>query len=71
MYLGVKDKQLRYYNSAGELVATPEEEAQQERKKAEQERVRAQLEQEKAEQERARAEKLAAQLRALGIEPDI
>jgi Uma2 family endonuclease len=45
--------------------------SEQERQRAEQERQRAEQEQAKSEQERKRAERLAAQLRALGIEPDL
>jgi Uma2 family endonuclease len=44
--------------------------AEQERQRAEQERQRAMQERERATQADARAEKLAAQLRALGIEPE-
>lgn len=44
--------------------------AEQERVRAEQERVRADQEYGRAEQEHSRAERLAAQLRALGIEPE-
>jgi len=44
--------------------------AEQERQRAEQERQRAEQERQRAEQERQRAERLAAQLRALGIEPE-
>jgi hypothetical protein len=44
--------------------------AEQERRRAEQERERAEQERERAEQERERAERLAVQLRALGIDPD-
>jgi len=46
------------------------ERAEQERERAEQERERAEQERERAEQERERAERMAAQLRALGIEPE-
>ncbi len=56
-----------------ELAAESERErqrAQQERQRAEQERRRAEREQEQAQQEHQRAERLAAQLRALGIEPE-
>ncbi|AFY31418.1 Uma2 family endonuclease [Calothrix sp. PCC 7507] len=52
---------LRFYNRAGTLVLLPEEAAITE---VEQER-------QKAEQERQKAERLTAQLRALGIEPDV
>ncbi len=45
-------------------------EYQRERQRVEQERVRADQEQQRAEQARQRAERPAAQLRALGIDPD-
>ena len=44
--------------------------AQREQQRAEQEFLRAEQEQAKSEQERQRAERLAAKLRALGIDPD-
>jgi Uma2 family endonuclease len=44
--------------------------AQQERQRAQQERERAEQEHQRAQQEHQRAERLAAQLRALGIEPE-
>jgi hypothetical protein len=47
-----------------------QQQAEQERERAEQERERAEQAQQQAEQERERAERLAAQLRALGIEPE-
>ena len=52
---------LRFYDSAGNLVLLPEEQAQQQ---AEQEKQR-------AEQEKQRAERLAARLRALGEDPEL
>jgi hypothetical protein len=75
---------LRWCDKAGQLMLTGQEatakerqraeqeqqRAEQERQRAEQEQQRAEQEQQRAEQERQRAEKLAAQLRALGIEPD-
>jgi hypothetical protein len=45
--------------------------AEQERQKAEQERQKAEQERQKAEQERQKTEKLIAQLRALGVEPEL
>jgi GAF domain-containing protein len=45
--------------------------AEQEHQRAEQEHQRAEQERQRAEQERQRAERLAAQLRAAGIEPDL
>jgi len=51
---------LRFYDREGNLVLLPEEAAQQRAEQAEQ----------LAEQERQRAERLAAQLRAMGVDPD-
>jgi hypothetical protein len=46
------------------------ERAHQERQRAHQERQRAQQERQQAQQERERADRLAAKLRALGVDPD-
>jgi hypothetical protein len=64
LYLGVQAGVLRYFNADGNLVLTPEEEAEQAQLQAEQ----AQLQAQEAE---ARAARLAEQLRALGIEPEV
>ena len=56
LYLGVHDGQLRYFGQDGELIATSAETAL--------------AEMQRAEREHRRAEALAAQLKALGIEPD-
>ncbi len=61
--LGVLDRLLRLYDKTGALLPTLPEAVLQERQLLEQER---QL----LEQERVRAERLAAQLRALGVDPD-
>jgi Uma2 family endonuclease len=76
----LKDGELVLYRPDGQRFETYREllvRAEQEKERAEQERARAEQEKERAEQERARAEqekeraeRLAAQLRALGIEPD-
>ncbi len=58
---------LRFYDPEGNLVLLPEEAAQQ---RAEQESQRAEQAEQRAEQERQRAERLAAQLRAMGVDPD-
>lgn len=58
-----EDVWLRWQDADGNLLLTGAERAEQERHRAEQ------AEQE-AEQERRRAERLAAQLRALGVEPE-
>jgi len=84
LYLGVSEGKLRYFTYEGSLVPTPEEAAKQEMQRAEQEmqraeqemqraeqqRLRAEQEMQRAEQESQRAERLAAQLRALGVEPE-
>lgn len=65
---------LRWTDHEGRLIATGEEQrmrAEQEAARAEQEKARAEQEAARAEQEKARAERLATQLRAAGIEPEI
>jgi hypothetical protein len=61
-YEGVEQTWLRWCDQEGRLILTGAERTEQERQRAEQERQR-------AEQEHQRAERLAAQLRALGVEP--
>ena len=84
-YEGKTDTWLRWTDADGNLILTGKERAEQERQRAEQERLdkeqtlqqlaqerqRAEQEHQRAEQERQRAERLAAQLKALGIEPEI
>ena len=83
-YDGVEGLWLRWYDGEGAWVPTPRERsvmdrlraeqeslrAEQERERADQERERADQERERADQERERAERLAARLRALGIDPE-
>lgn len=73
-YEGLQRTWLRFYDAHGVWLQTPEEQAEQraeqERLRAEQERQRAEQERQRAEQERLRADRLAARLRALGIDPD-
>ena len=57
LYLGIQDGQLRYFNAQGQLIPTPEEDAK--------------LSQQQAELSQQQVERLAAQLRSLGIEPEI
>ncbi len=64
-YLDLSTRQwLRWYDLDNNWIPIPEEKIQQERQRAD-------LERQLAKQEKERAEKLAAQLRALGIEPDL
>ncbi|MEY3869972.1 MAG: hypothetical protein RLZZ338_3863 [Cyanobacteriota bacterium] len=56
LYLGIYEGKLRYFTEDGQLVPTPEEAALQA--------------QQQAQQAQQRAERFAAQLRALGIEPE-
>ena len=82
---GVEDGEwLRWYDADGNLLLTNEEwqaqiaaqlnaekqRAEEARKKVEEERRVSEEAKKKAEEERARAEKLAAKLRALGLNPD-
>ncbi|NJO15723.1 MAG: Uma2 family endonuclease [Thioploca sp.] len=61
-YQGLERHWLRWYDAQHHWIPTPLEQLEQEHHRAEQEHYR-------AERERQRAEHLAAQLRALGIEP--
>jgi hypothetical protein len=63
VYEGCEDTWLRWCDRNGVVIPTGEERAEAERARAEAERAR-------AEAERARAERLAAKLRASGIDPD-
>jgi Uma2 family endonuclease len=63
LFLGIHDRQLRYFTAAGELVPTPQESALL----AEQQR---RLAEERANQATQRAERLAEKLRELNIDPD-
>jgi Uma2 family endonuclease len=84
LYLGVHNRELRFFTPDGQLIPTPEESAQvaeataeverqraeAERQRAEAERQRAEAERQRAEAEQQRSERLAEKLRALGIDPD-
>jgi Uma2 family endonuclease len=62
---------LRWWDEKGELLLWASEIAIQERQRAEDERQRAEAERQRAEAEKQRAERLAQQLRAAGIEPEV
>jgi Putative restriction endonuclease len=61
---------LRWCDRDGQVVPTGKERADREQLRAEQEKQRAEQEKQRAEQEKQRADRLAAQLRAAGIEPE-
>lgn len=71
LYLGIHDRQLRYFTPQGELVPTPEEVATQAQRTVAQAQQRATQAQLTATQAEQRAAQLAAQLRSLGIEPEV
>ncbi|MEM8604271.1 MAG: Uma2 family endonuclease [Cyanobacteria bacterium P01_H01_bin.121] len=58
------------YTEIAQRAEQEHQRAEQERQRAEQERQRAEQEHQRAEQERQRADRLAAQLRAMGLDPD-
>jgi len=70
-YQNVELPWLRWWDSAGNLLLSGAERAQQEQQIAEQERQRADREQERAQQAEDQLEQLRAQLRSAGIEPQL
>ena len=64
LYLGIHEEKLRFFTTDSQLLPTPKEVAEDERRQKE-------LAQARAEQESQRAEALADQLRELGIEPNV
>jgi hypothetical protein len=73
-YQGLERQWLRCYDASGAWMLTPHEREQQRAEqadqRAEQARQRAEQANQRAEQAQQRAERLAAQLRALGINPE-
>ena len=67
---GQRDRWLRWCDRAGAVVPTGAERAESEHQRAESEHRRAESEHQRAESEHQRAERLAARLRALGVDPD-
>ncbi|HEY9801047.1 MAG TPA: Uma2 family endonuclease [Leptolyngbyaceae cyanobacterium] len=70
LYLGVHQGFVRFFTAEGELVFTPEEEAQQAQQQAQQAQQQAQQAQQQAQKAQQKAERLAAKLRELNIDPD-
>lgn len=63
LYIGIYQGLLRFFTTEGELVPTPEEEADFQRQQKESEQQQKEIAQQKA-------ERLAAKLRELNIDPD-
>ncbi|MFM7424704.1 MAG: Uma2 family endonuclease [Elainella sp.] len=63
LFLGIQDSQLRFFTPDRQLVPTPTESAELEKRQAE-------LAQQQAEASQAQTAKLAAKLRELGVDPD-
>jgi Uma2 family endonuclease len=70
LFLGVHDRQLRYFTAEGELVPTPQESAVLEAEQRHLAQERAEQATQQAEQATQRAERLAAKLRELNVDPD-
>jgi hypothetical protein len=70
IFEGQHERWLRWCDLEGQIILTGAEDTIQERQRTEQERQRAEQERQRAEQERQRVERLAAQLRAMGVEPE-
>ena len=71
LYEGVTTQWLRWCDLDGNVILTGAEQSAQREQEVSQERQRAEQEHQRADQERQRAERLAEQLRAMGIEPEI
>jgi Uma2 family endonuclease len=69
LFLGIEQSQLRLFSPDGQLIPTPEEAAAQAEQQVEQAEQRAGAAEQRAVAAERRAEQLAAQLRALGLEP--
>lgn len=69
-HAGRVDRWLRWTRPGGEVLPTGQELAEAEKQRAEAEAQRAEAEKQHAEAEKQRADRLAAQLRAAGMEPE-
>jgi Uma2 family endonuclease len=70
LYLGIYQGLLRFFTPSGQLVPTPEEEAESERQQKELAKQEAESERQQKELALSKAERLAAKLRELNIDPD-
>ncbi|MEH2446165.1 MAG: Uma2 family endonuclease [Nostoc sp.] len=71
VYQNVELPWLRWWDLQGNLLLNGEERAEQESQRAELESQRAELESQRAELESQRVDRLTAQLRSLGVEPEV
>ncbi|RUR85115.1 Uma2 family endonuclease [Chlorogloeopsis fritschii PCC 9212] len=71
LYLGIYERKLRLFTAEGQILPTPLEVAEFERQQKELAQQQAESERQQKELAQQRADALAAQLRALGIEPDV
>ncbi|MGH2415750.1 MAG: Uma2 family endonuclease, partial [Microcystaceae cyanobacterium] len=70
LYLGIHQGLLRFLTTKGQLVPTPEEEAESERQQKELAEEEAESQRQQKELALSKAERLAAKLRELNIDPD-
>ena len=70
LYLGVVARQLRYVDAAGELIPTLDEATRQAQLESQQAKIQAQQAKVEAREARQQTERLAAKLRALGVDPE-
>ncbi|MFM2432688.1 MAG: hypothetical protein RLZZ511_3902 [Cyanobacteriota bacterium] len=69
-YQNQQGKWLRWWNASGELLLTGQEKSEQEKQRAEQEKQRAEQEKQRADVAQSEVDRLAAKLRALGLDPN-
>lgn len=67
LFLGIHERQLRYFSLEGVLLPTPQEAAQDERMKVTQERLKVEQQAKRAEQAEAKLQELQEKMRSLGI----
>jgi Uma2 family endonuclease len=70
LYVGIHNTKLRFFTASGDLVPAPDEAARTAQQQADQAQQQAEQAQQQAEQAQQRADRLAAQLRAMGVDPD-
>ncbi|MEA5487691.1 Uma2 family endonuclease [Pseudanabaena sp. CCNP1317] len=66
-FLGIHERQLRYFSLEGALLPTPQETAQREIQKANQERIKAEQQIHRAELAESKLQELQEKMRSLGI----